>query len=96
MYPCPYCGGPAVTTARKLVLVPGLPGACRCCGKRIGVSGLALLAGIPLVAGLLLAFRIVHGDLARVLAVAVGVAVTGYIQWRHIPLVGVDSDTGSM
>ncbi|HEX4683395.1 MAG TPA: hypothetical protein VH277_11835 [Gemmatimonadaceae bacterium] len=87
MYICPYCGGPALTTARKLVLVPGLGAPCRCCGKRIGVPGLAVLAGVPLVAGLLL-LRVVDGDLARLLAVVAGVALTFYIQWRHVPLVG--------
>ena len=76
-----------MTAARKLVLVPGLPATCRCCGRRIGVSGLAALAAIPFVAGLL-ALRVVEGDLARVLAVAAGVAATGYIQWRHVPLAG--------
>jgi hypothetical protein len=54
------------------------------------VSGLAALAGIPLLIGLLLAFRVVEGNLARVLAVAAGIAVTGYIQWRRIPLVRID------
>ena len=87
MHACPHCGGPALKSARKLVLVPGLPVTCRCCGRRIGVSGLALLAAIPLVAGLL-ALRVVEGDLARVIAVIAGVAATGYIQWRHVPLVG--------
>ena len=90
MHICPHCGGPGLTTARKLFLVPGLPATCRCCTRRIGVSGLAALAGIPLLAGLLLAFRVVEGDLARVLAVAAGIAVTAYIQWRRIPLVRVD------
>jgi hypothetical protein len=76
-----------LTTARKLVLVPGLPATCRCCGRRIRVSGFAVLAAIPLVAALLV-FRVVGGDLARLLAVTVGVVATGYIQWRHVPLLG--------
>jgi hypothetical protein len=79
-----------MTTARKLFLVPGLPATCPCCAGRIGVSGLAALAGIPLLAGLLLAFRVVEGNLARAVAVAAGIAVTGYIQWRRIPLVRID------
>jgi len=86
LHACPHCGGPGVTTARKLVLLPGLPAKCQCCGRRIGVSGLAVLAAIPFVAGLL-ALRIVQGDVARVLAVTAGVAATAYIQWRHVSLV---------
>jgi hypothetical protein len=87
MYICPYCGGPGLTTARKLVLVPGLSVPCQCCGKRIGVPGLAILAAVPILAALLI-FRVVDGDAARILAVAAGVALTLYIQWRHVPLVG--------
>lgn len=87
IHACPHCGGPGLTSARKLVLVPGLHATCRCCGRRIGVSGFAALAAIPFVAGLL-ALRVVEGDLARVLALTAGVAATAYIQWRHIPLVG--------
>ena len=86
MLACPHCGGPGLTTTRKLALFPGLSATCRCCGRRIGVPGLAVLAAVPLVAGLL-AFRVVEGNLARVLAVAAGVAVTCYIQWRHVPIV---------
>ncbi len=87
MHLCPYCGGPALTTARKFALAPGLRATCRCCGGRIGVPGLAILAAVPLVGALLL-LRVVDGGVARALAVAAGVALTAYIQWRYVPLVG--------
>ena len=86
MHLCPHCGGPAITGARKLALVPGARANCRCCGEKICVPHLAVLAWIPLIAALLV-LRVVDSGLARVLALVAGVGVICYIQWRHVPLI---------
>lgn len=86
MHTCPHCGGPAMTGPRKLALLPGLTATCECCGEKIRVPGVALLAWIPLLAAIL-ALRVVDGTLARILALVAGVSVICYIQWRHVPLI---------
>jgi len=51
---CPYCGRPAVTRLRKLVLM-FRPTTCTECGRRVGVSALVALAYIPAVVACLAA-----------------------------------------
>lgn len=38
MYTCPHCGKSAITVLRKTFLGPGVPVACRSCGKTVKVT----------------------------------------------------------
>ena len=38
MSQCPHCGKPAITVLRKTILGPGVPVACRSCGKTVKIT----------------------------------------------------------
>ena len=86
MHTCPHCGGPGITTARKLILGPATRATCRACGRRVGVPGYAMLAVLPFLAGIVL-FGVFESLPARVLALGAGAMATFYIHATRVPLV---------
>jgi transcription elongation factor Elf1 len=49
---CPYCGRPAVSMMRKLILGPITSATCKTCGERISVSYLSILFLVPFYAAI--------------------------------------------
>ena len=87
MLPCPHCGGPGISIARKLGLGPAIPATCRTCGRKIGVSyGRAMLAFLPLgIAGI--ATEIIDTLPLRILVLGIGAGGMLYMYLKHVPLV---------
>jgi hypothetical protein len=89
MHPCPHCGGPGISAARKLWLSDLFPARCRTCGGRIGVtaSGL-LLTIIPLATAVVLAEYLFPADRrTRLLVVLAGSVVSSVLHLRCARLV---------
>jgi hypothetical protein len=87
MLACPHCGGPGISTSRKLWLGPAIPAKCRTCGKKIGVPwSRSLLAFLPFGIALLATANIQAWSL-RILILAAGSYTMFLINLRYVPLV---------
>lgn len=84
MHPCPHCGGPGISSTRKLSLGPAVPATCRSCGRRIGVPWLSMVTLVPFLLGACVASYL-RTPLAVTLPAAGMIAM--FFLWRYVPLV---------
>ena len=47
MIVCPSCTEKGMSLFRRLCLAPGIPGICRTCGKKIGISYACIICTVP-------------------------------------------------
>ena len=87
LYPCPHCGGPGISVARKFFLGPAIPAVCQTCKRRIGVPWTAMLAALPGVASIFLAAKLEQLFVFRILLLIAGFALTSLIHMKWVPLV---------
>lgn len=84
MHPCPHCGGPGISSSRKLSLGPAVPATCRSCGRKIGVPWGGMVTMIPFFIGMAAAAYF-QTPLAIALPAAGMIAM--FFLWRYVPLV---------
>jgi len=87
MYQCPYCGKPAISAPRKIILGPGVPVACQACGKSIKITYPSWLkAAMPGVAVMVVALFFDSDLLVYGLSTA-GLALMIALHLLWVPLV---------
>ena len=86
MVTCPHCKQQAMSQLRKSFLGPVFSTSCQSCGKRVSVSWAALLAPVPFLLSMALAFWLWPSPSALVLPV-VGIAAMFVIHAKLVPLV---------
>jgi len=87
MYQCPYCGKPAISAPRKIILGPGVPVACQACGKSIKITYPSWLkAAMPGVAVMVVALFFDSNLLVYGLSTA-GLALMIALHLLWVPLV---------
>lgn len=87
MLRCPHCGGPGISTWRKIYLGPTFPANCRTCGRKIGVPYVRSLLGLLPILVASVAIVSVDAWSIRVLCVVVGAAGALYVFLRYVPLI---------
>ena len=84
---CPHCGKPAISSAQKFNLGPMRAVACKSCGGRVSVAMSSLVPTvIPIILAFLAAYFFGASRLGWYGFFAVGLAVSAYWQYYHVPL----------
>jgi hypothetical protein len=90
MRTCPYCGQQALTARQKATLGPVRSVPCQSCGKRVSVSPLSVLAGVPFLLGIGAVWYFRASPLG-IAALIVGAVAMFVIHEYAVPLVRRDA-----
>ena len=90
MRTCPYCGQQALTARQKSTLGPVRSVSCQSCGKRVSVSPVGVLAVVPFLIGIGVAWYFEASPLG-IAALVLGAVAMFAVHEYAVPLVRRDA-----
>ena len=90
MYQCPHCHKKAVTVLRKIFLSPGMPAACRSCGRSVSVTYRHWLKAAWPGAAIMVLAMFLKSNLLMYTVSTAGFVLMTWMHLRMVPLVAPD------
>ena len=86
MLECPICHKQGIPTWRKFCMGSAVPTKCKQCSKKVGVPYSAMLAVVPFIIAILIAWFIPNLILKGIIIVT-GIIIMSIFHMKYVPLI---------